>query len=148
MLVCNVTSEGAASTPCGSRSARQSNITSPRTPRGPEPQPKLTPADQGCRRLPTALVMQAPLRSVCAKVAGPGIVGTRSVVAGTGGAPVEILDGDSRRRSAGGGVPNPAQRGDSQTRPFMLIPGPFVEFSCASGPVQLTQSQAACGAMV
>src|SRR5262245_39284282 len=87
------------------------------------------------------------LRERRLRIAGPGIVDTRSVVAGTGGAPEEILDGDSRRRSAGGGVPNPAQRGNSQTRRSMLISGPFVEFSCASGPVQLTQSQAACGAM-
>ena len=58
---------GAAPTPVTSRSAPQSNITSPRMPRGPEPKP--APASQlFSMSLPTALVMKTPPRSVCVNV--------------------------------------------------------------------------------
>ena len=83
-------------------------------------------------------------------IAGPGVADIAAEVARPGGAPVNglILQRD-RNVTIGGrratAIQVVASVATAKTRRFMLISGPFVEFSCAPRSSGLTQSRQPCG---
>jgi hypothetical protein len=94
---------------------------------------------------------QVGLRKRAVWIAGPGVANVAAKVARTGGAPVDGLILQDRTVKIGGeGRAAPAIQvvasvATAKTRGFMLISGPFVEFSCAPRSSGLTQSRPPCG---